>query len=94
MSVGVLAVAYLVANVVPFFEELTALIGAAIGAPISFGLPAAFALRAAAQVSHRGREAGEVGTRREGGAYECSSSSLNSGLGLLESEGGRWERVP
>lgn len=45
-----MAVAYLVANVVPFFEELTALIGALIGAPISFGLPAAFALRAAAQV--------------------------------------------
>lgn len=50
MSAGVMAVAYLVANVVPFFEELTALIGALIGAPISFGLPAAFALRAAAQV--------------------------------------------
>jgi hypothetical protein len=59
VSAGVLALAYLIANVVPFFEELTALIGAAIGAPISFGLPAAFALRARAQVRYSDEQSGE-----------------------------------
>jgi hypothetical protein len=67
--VGVLTVAYLVANVVPFFEELTALIGAAIGAPIAFGLPAAFALRAATQVNHEGVTRTERRARGRGG-YE------------------------
>ena len=45
-SVLVMLSAYLVANVVPFFEELTVLIGALIGGPISLGIPALFMLQA------------------------------------------------
>jgi len=45
-SMLVMLCAYLVANVVPFFEELTVLIGALIGGPISLGIPALFTIRA------------------------------------------------
>ena len=53
ISTLVMGAAYLVANVVPFFEELTVLIGAIIGGPISLGIPALFAICAHDQVSER-----------------------------------------
>mmetsp|Transcript_36668 Transcript_36668/g.70358 ORF Transcript_36668/g.70358 Transcript_36668/m.70358 type:complete len:158 (-) Transcript_36668:302-775(-) len=49
VSALVLMASFLVANVVPFFEDLTVIIGSLIGAPISFGIPATFLLRAHSQ---------------------------------------------
>ena len=54
VSALVLMFSYTVSNVVPFFEELTVIIGALIGGLISFGLPAAFLLRANIQVNSLG----------------------------------------
>mmetsp|Transcript_19489 Transcript_19489/g.32765 ORF Transcript_19489/g.32765 Transcript_19489/m.32765 type:complete len:457 (-) Transcript_19489:546-1916(-) len=48
-SMVVMLAAYLVANLIPFFEDLTILIGALIGGPISLGLPALFALHSNSQ---------------------------------------------
>mmetsp|Transcript_42589 Transcript_42589/g.79832 ORF Transcript_42589/g.79832 Transcript_42589/m.79832 type:complete len:457 (+) Transcript_42589:297-1667(+) len=49
VSALVLMASFLVANVVPFFEDLTVIIGSLIGAPICFGIPATFLLRAHSQ---------------------------------------------
>ena len=49
-SMLVLIASYTVSNIIPFFDELTVIIGSLIGGLISFGLPATFILKADAQV--------------------------------------------
>ena len=48
ISIGQLLLGYVVANAVPFFADFQAFLGALMGAPVLFGFPALFYLRASA----------------------------------------------